>query len=88
VLDAVPSPGRFDLILCRNVLLYFDIATRQRVFDRLSGALTSDGWLMLGAGETVVGQTDRFEPASCGSALYRRAESTAPAMPRSLAVGY
>lgn len=82
VLDAVPSPARFDLILCRNVLLYFDVATRQRVFDRLAGALTPDGWLMLSAGETVVGQTERFEPASCGSALYRRGDIAASHPPR------
>lgn len=88
VLDPVPSRGCFDLVLCRNVLLYFDIATRQRVFDRLSGALAPDGWLMLGAGETVIGQTERFEPAACGSALYRHTSSTAAPMPRALAVGY
>ena len=88
VLDPVPSPARFDLILCRNVLLYFDVATRQRVFDRLSGGLAPDGWLMLGAGETVVGQTGRFEPAKCGSALYRRGDGLADACPRPLAVGY
>ena len=88
VLDPVPSPARFDLVLCRNVMLYFDIATRQRVFDRVSGALAPDGWLMLGAGETVVGQTDRFEPAACGSALYRRSDPVGAARPRSLAVGY
>ena len=88
VLDPAPSPGRFDLILCRNVLLYFDIATRQRVFDRMSGALAPDGWLMLGAGETVVGQTERFEPAACGSALYRRGDGLSGAAPRSLAVGF
>ena len=88
VLDAVPSPARFDLVLCRNVLLYFDVPTRQRVFDRLSGSLAPDGWLMLGAGETVVGQTERFEPAACGSALYRRSDAVAGTAPRSLAVGY
>ena len=88
VLDPVPAPGRFDLILCRNVLLYFDIATRQRVFERMSGALAPDGWLMLGAGETVVGQTERFEPAACGSALYRRSDPAAGTVPRPLAVGY
>ena len=85
VLDAAPAPSRFDLVLCRNVLLYFDVATRQRVFDRLSGALAPDGWLMLGAGETVVGQTERFEPAACGSALYQSSSSGAPAT--RLAVG-
>lgn len=83
VLDAVPAPGRFDLILCRNVLLYFDLATRQRVFDRLSGALAPDGLLMLGAGETVAGQTERFEAAECGSALYRHgAVAAAASQPR------
>lgn len=88
ILDAAPSPGRFDLILCRNVLLYFNIATRQRVFDRISGALASDGWLMLGAGETVAGQTERFAPAACGSALYRHAGAAAGTVTQSLAVGY
>lgn len=88
VLDPAPSPGRFDLILCRNVLLYFDITTRQRVFGRLSGALAPDGWLMLGAGETVVGQTDRFEPAACGSALYRLSEFAGGAAQRPMAVGF
>ena len=61
-----PSPGRlpFDLVLCRNVLLYFDRDTRSRAFDRLAGAVLPDGFLMLGAGETVVGQTDRFVPTA------------------------
>lgn len=61
-----PPPGRhpFDLVLCRNVLLYFDRATRTAAFDRLASALASDGLLMLGAGETVVGQTDRFTPTT------------------------
>lgn len=71
ILDMPPTPGRFDLILCRNVLLYFDVETRRRVFDRLHAGLAPDGYLMLGAGETVVGQTDRFNTAACGSALYR-----------------
>ena len=65
-----PSPAQFDLVLCRNVLLYFDPETRRCAFDRLADALAGDGWLMLGAGETVVGQTDRFEPAGNGSTLY------------------
>ena len=88
ILDPVPAPARFDLVLCRNVLLYFDMATRQRVFDRLNGALAPDGWLMLGAGETVVGQTERFEAAACGSALYRRSDNVGAIAARPLAVGY
>jgi len=61
-----PHPGRmpFDLVLCRNVLLYFDRETRSAAFTRLAGAMMPDGFLMLGAGETVVGQTNRFLPTS------------------------
>jgi len=62
LLDQAPDPGRFDLILCRNVLLYFDRATRERAFGRLALALAPDGLLMLGAGETTVGQTDALVP--------------------------
>ncbi|MFY8047498.1 MAG: CheR family methyltransferase [Erythrobacter sp.] len=60
-----PHPGRqpFDLVLCRNVLLYFDRTTRADAFARLASAVAGDGFLMLGAGETVVGQTDRFAPS-------------------------
>lgn len=70
ILDYPPSPGRFDLVLCRNVLLYFDPDTRRTAFDRLASGTAHDGYLMLGAGETVVGQTERFEPADFGSSLY------------------
>jgi chemotaxis protein methyltransferase CheR len=61
-----PFPGRmpFDLVLCRNVLLYFDRQVRTQAFARLSSAVMPDGFLMLGAGETVVGQTDRFVPSA------------------------
>lgn len=60
-----PYPGRqlFDLVLCRNVLLYFERETRSTAFDRLANAVAPDGFLMLGAGETVIGQTDRFSPS-------------------------
>jgi chemotaxis protein methyltransferase CheR len=62
LLDQPPDPGRFDLILCRNVLLYFDRPTRERAFVRLASALAPDGLVMLGAGETTVGQTDALVP--------------------------
>lgn len=63
VLEQPPETERFDLILCRNVLLYFDAQTRTQVFDRLSNALAPDGFLMLGAGETVLGRTSKFSAA-------------------------
>ncbi|TRD10870.1 protein-glutamate O-methyltransferase CheR [Erythrobacter insulae] len=65
-----PARHRFDLILCRNVLLYFDQPTRARAFSRLSSALMPDGFLMLGAGETVVGQTDAFTPVARRASIY------------------
>ena len=69
-----PSGTSFDLVLCRNVLLYFDAPNRERAFGRLAGALAPDGWLMLGSGETVIGQTDRLVPAPDVQGLYRRAD--------------
>lgn len=68
-----PVPGRFDLILCRNVMLYFNAERRRRAFDRLADALVPDGYLMLGAGETVIGQTDRFGSDPELRGLYRPA---------------
>jgi chemotaxis protein methyltransferase CheR len=65
--------GRFDLILCRNVLLYFSPERRREAFDRLAASLAPDGYLMLGAGETVIGQTDAFISAPELRGFYRRA---------------
>jgi len=53
LLSEPPGRSAFDLILCRNVLLYFDSEKRSLAFDRLSTALAHDGFLMLGNGETV-----------------------------------
>lgn len=58
LLDA-PS-GRYDLVLCRNVLMYMLPAVKVQVFERLASAIEPTGFLVLGAGETVIGQTDRF----------------------------
>lgn len=57
-----PLPGRFDLILCRNVLLYFREERRREALARLAESLAPDGLLLLGAGETVLGVTDAFRP--------------------------
>jgi chemotaxis protein methyltransferase CheR len=52
--------GVFDLVFCRNVLIYFDQATKTATLDRLARAVAADGYLALGAAETVVGLTDGF----------------------------
>jgi chemotaxis protein methyltransferase CheR len=63
--------GRFDVILCRNVLIYFDQNTKIRIFNRLAKALEPDGFVLLGAAETVVGLTDVFKPCPERRGLYR-----------------
>lgn len=70
--DAPPRPGRFDIILCRNALLYFALPVRRRILARLVEASRSDTMLMLGAGETVIGQTEAFQSDPDHRGLYRR----------------
>lgn len=60
LLDDFSRLGRFDLILCRNVLIYFDDETKADLMRRLAGALAPDGFLMLGTAETPYGLTDRL----------------------------
>jgi chemotaxis protein methyltransferase CheR len=62
--------GLFDLVLCRNVLIYFDQATKVDVFERLARVVEHDGYLVLGAAETVVGLTDGFKPLPDRRGLY------------------
>ncbi len=73
ILDPVPIGGPFDIVLCRNVLLYLCREKRAIAFDRLSSAMASDGWLMLGAGETVIGQTNKLAPDTDRRGLYKQA---------------
>ncbi len=65
--------GRFDLILCRNVLIYFDNATKSQILGRLAQSLVTDGALMLGSAETVIGLTDQLVPDKRYKGLYARA---------------
>ena len=60
LLEPLLPASSFDLILCRNVLLYFSADRRRKVFDNLAHHGAPDSHLILGAGETVMGQTDDF----------------------------
>jgi chemotaxis protein methyltransferase CheR len=62
--------GMFDVVFCRNVLIYFDTATKTDVLNRLAKVSASDGYLILGAAETVVGLTDRFKMVMERRGLY------------------
>ena len=71
LLEPFPHPGDFDIVLCRNVLLYLSPEKKTLAFERLAGALAEDGWLMLGAGETVIGQTSKLGADTSARGLYR-----------------
>jgi chemotaxis protein methyltransferase CheR len=63
--------GTFDVVFCRNVLIYFDQDTKVDVFKRLAKVMEPDAFLALGAAETVVGLTDAFKPHPDKRGLYR-----------------
>ena len=62
--------GLFDVIFCRNVLIYFDQQTKIDVLNRMARAMASDGYLVLGAAETVVGLVDSFKVVPDNRGLY------------------
>ena len=61
LLGDLSSLGNFDVVFCRNVLIYFDMPTKTRVLDAIADKLPSDGFLYLGGAETVLGTTERFQ---------------------------
>jgi chemotaxis protein methyltransferase CheR len=80
--------GTFDIIFCRNVLIYFDQDTKTNVFGRLAQRSESDGYLMLGAAETVVGLTEAFKPYPDRRGMYvpnARGAHAGPPMLRAVA---
>ncbi len=70
LLEAWPMRGPFDVIFCRNVVIYFDKATQRRLFDRYAEMLRPDGWLIVGHSESLMNITDRFDLV--GRTIYRR----------------
>lgn len=70
LLDDFRGLGRFDVIFCRNVLIYFDAQTKKQVLERMSSQVEGPGYLLLGAAETVLGVTDTFKPIAGQRGLY------------------
>jgi chemotaxis protein methyltransferase CheR len=64
LLSNFSSFGQFDVIFCRNVLIYFDLEMKKDVLRRLAGSLMKDGFLIAGSAETVIGLSDRLVPHS------------------------
>ncbi len=60
LLESALRLGVFDIIFCRNVLIYFDNPTKGRVLDLLARQLAPDGALFLGSADTVIGVSNKF----------------------------
>ena len=73
--SAWPMRQGFDVILCRNVLIYFDATAQARLLERFAAALNPGGWLFLGHSERVVGSAQHFLVAAGATAYLRKASS-------------
>ncbi|CZF80326.1 Chemotaxis protein methyltransferase Cher2 [Grimontia celer] len=61
--------GKFDIIFCRNVLIYFSPDMKSKVLNQMAGSLNPGGYLLLGASESLTGLTDRFEMIRCNPGI-------------------
>lgn len=65
-----PINGKFDIVFCRNVLFYFEPATRARILGKIAAALNPDGYLVLGGSEAMTALAAGFRPSATGSTFY------------------
>ena len=72
LLDNPISLGTFDIVFCRNVLIYFDPELKTKVLDGIAGAMAAEGFLTLGAAETIFGLSDAFKTEPNRSGVYRK----------------
>ncbi|MCB1681731.1 MAG: protein-glutamate O-methyltransferase [Rhodospirillales bacterium] len=75
LLDKMSGLGQFDVIFCRNVLIYFDQPTKKMVLENMAKQLAPDGLLFLGGAETVLGITEAFKGVPSQRALYAKPDS-------------
>jgi len=86
LIDDLPAMPRFDVVFLRNVLIYFDLAVRHEVLDRVRDVMAPDGYLVLGSSETAMDLGDRWVRETCGRlqlhrpAPYVRTPAAAPTL--------
>ncbi len=85
LLQSFDALGAFDVIFCRNVLIYFDAPTKSEILARFGTSLAPGGALLLGAAETVIGLTDRLMPNPAHRGLYGHAPPRPPVALRAAA---
>ncbi len=79
LLEDFASIGTVDVVFCRNVLIYFDAATKGTVLEKTARRLNDDGYLFLGGAETVLGVSAAFEPSAGHRGLYVKPQRLAKA---------
>ena len=69
LMDSYSLIGKFDIIFCRNVLIYFSPEMKSKVLNQMANSLNPGGYLLLGASESLTGLTDRFEMVRCNPGI-------------------
>ncbi len=72
LLDSYASMGRFEVVFCRNVLIYFSAELKAKIIDKIAGLLQPRGYLFLGASESMSGLSERFEMIRCSPGIVYR----------------
>jgi chemotaxis protein methyltransferase CheR len=79
LLNDFSALGAFDIVFCRNVLIYFDQDSKIAVLNRIARQMPEDGYLVLGAAETVIGLTEAFKPLADKRGVYVPKSALRPA---------
>ncbi|NRB40782.1 MAG: protein-glutamate O-methyltransferase CheR [Pseudomonadales bacterium] len=70
LLKPKPLPHLYDIVLCRNVAIYFDTATKQQIFDHIANQMVDGGCLIIGSSEMLIGISTRFERRDWNGIIY------------------